>query len=64
MDRPAVLEAQFDTAGSRLKASIVDPITLNADDHDKVWSQIRRWRRELSVVTGQPSNGSQRMMVV
>lgn len=54
LGRLAALETALDGARSRLKASEVGSITLNADEHDQLWREIKRWRGELSTIVGIP----------
>lgn len=55
LDRLAALEGSLDAASNqRLKAQKLGTITLRADETDKLWTEIKRWRRELSTITGIP----------
>lgn len=48
------IETALDTAISRLKASKVGSITLNATETRDLRTERARWRRELSVLLGVP----------
>ena len=54
LDRLDALEARIDDAPSRLRAAKVSSIDLQPDELDRLWREVRRWRRELSVITGLP----------
>ncbi len=59
------LEAAIGSAPVRLKAAKVSSIELNHDELDQLWRELKRWRRELSVLIGIPlRNAGARMMVV
>ena len=59
LGRLAGLEARLDntTQGGRIKALDVGPIKLNPEELNQLWGEIRRWRHELSVITGIPLVG-------
>lgn len=58
------LETKIDGAPARLAAAKVGTIALNADELPQLWAEIRRWRRELSVLTGLPDLRAGRSMMV
>jgi len=57
------LETSLDAAKNRLKASAVGSIDLNDREHDKLWRELRRWRRELAVLLGVPLVNSSGIVV-
>ena len=49
------LETQIGDAPSRLKAIRLGSIELpKAGELDALWTEVKRWRRELSILTGLP----------
>jgi hypothetical protein len=49
------LETAIDGAPRRLMVSAAGSVKLNNEELNGLWREVRRWRRELSVVTGLPS---------
>lgn len=54
LTRLAAIEASLDAARSRLKASEVGSIKLNASEIGQLRAELHRWRRELSILLGVP----------
>lgn len=49
------LETLIDAAPARLVVSQSGTTKLNNDELNGLWREVKRWRRELSVVTGLPN---------
>jgi hypothetical protein len=65
LDRLATIEASLSSATNlRLQASSVGGIKLNPDEIDRLWTEIKRWRRELSALLGLPRLNAGGIMVV
>uniref|UniRef100_A0A6H1Z9J8 Uncharacterized protein n=1 Tax=viral metagenome TaxID=1070528 RepID=A0A6H1Z9J8_9ZZZZ len=50
------IEAQLSTARSRLRASKIDELTLNAGEIDALWKEQYRWACRLADALGAPIN--------
>ncbi len=65
LGRLAKLETQLDGAGGRLKATRVGSIALDGgEEHDQLWREIKRWRKELSTLIGIPIRGQSNALTV
>lgn len=60
----STLETQINGAPDRMQAEKLGSITLRADEADRLWREVRRWRCELEVLTGLPNLRNRPMMVV
>jgi hypothetical protein len=48
------LETRINAAPARLAASQAEDVTLNGQELNQLWGEVRRWRRELSTLIGIP----------
>jgi hypothetical protein len=58
------LESWINDAPKRLKAKKIGSIDLQPDELPKLWTEVRRWRNELSVLTGLPNLRATRSLPV
>ena len=54
LTRLANLETALDAAPGRFKVNAIGSIDLRPEEPDQLWREVRRWRRELSIVLGVP----------
>lgn len=63
LNRLTTLEADLDGTAARMKVSGLGPIKMNPVETDKLWTEIRRWRNELSILLGLPNMRRTRLVV-
>jgi hypothetical protein len=65
LGRLSALESALDGAPGRgMKVTHLGTIDLNPQEADRLWVEVRRWRRELSTILGLPRLNAGGIMVV